>query len=90
MLLVSMPEAAAASLEVRLLFGIEAREDLRLLDELVPTGVVNREVEVRHGAAQVEHDLVLPLGIVLAVVDQIVVGLNDGFDVREHAAELGA
>mmetsp|Transcript_10901 Transcript_10901/g.13763 ORF Transcript_10901/g.13763 Transcript_10901/m.13763 type:complete len:103 (+) Transcript_10901:714-1022(+) len=74
----------ALSLKVSLLLGVEALEDVGALDEGVSAGIINSERQVGNSAAKVQHDLALPLGVALAVVDQVVVYLHHVLDVAEH------
>lgn len=82
--------ASCPSLEVGLLLFVEAFEDRRGLNQSVSAGVVDCEGQVRNGASHVKHNLLLPLRIVFAVVDEAVVGGEHLLDVSEHVVTLGA
>lgn len=81
---------AVGSLEVLLLFGVEAEEDFGLLNKAVSRDVVDRQGEERNSATEVELDFVLPLRVSSAVIHQRVVGSESLFDIADHVGKLRA
>jgi len=75
------------SLEVELLFSVEARVDRADFDSKIASRLVNEQSEEGNGVSKIKTHLSLPFGIVSALVDKVVVGLQTHLDFGEDVLD---
>ena len=78
------------SLEVDAFFFVEAAERLWNSDCCVTRAFIDCESQVGNSSTEFFLDLLLPVGIVSAIVDQVVVSFKSRLDLREYVLHTTA